>query len=314
MNSSEIYYNLLKEAQKEKIKINKETLLKTKKLYGNSLNEIIKKLERTDSYNQQWIKGQIEVLSKKLDEINKTIEDMAVKGITETSKIMTDVNGDFFSYLNKKYNLDIDPNLLESLYSTNQNVINKIVEGGLYKDNKSLSERIWNYSGKNINDVQNILLKGMIQKKPIQEIINELNVYTGGGNSNVAAIKRTYGNMNYNALRLLRTSLNHAFTETMKDECRYNPFVEGYKWELSGVHDQRMHGMTDICDEYANSDEYNMGRGVYPKNVDRYIHPNCLCIQTPYITKSMEDIADEINKWIKDEKNNGIDKWIRSSQ
>lgn len=306
-----LYYELLKKAQNDKLKVNKTTLLKTQKLYENSLNDLIKKLDSKETYNQQFIKAQIDTLRKELEGMNKVLEEVAVDGIKKTSFIASNINSDFFKTLNDKYNLGMDKNTLEGLLTANKNVINKIIGGGLYKDNKSLSERIWGYSQKNLNDIQDILLKGIVQKTPIKEICDTLKAYSsGGGNSKVAAINRAYGKMNSNALRLVRTSLNHAFVETMKDENRKNPFVEGYKWELSGSHSSRMHGMTDICDEYANSDEYNMGIGVYPKSADRYIHPNCMCIQVPYIPKELDDIALEINQWIKGKPNKGIDNWV----
>ena len=311
MSSNKKYYDLLKKAQDEKLSINKNTLLKTKKLYQKAINDLIKKINNTETFNQAFIKDQIKYFRKRIKEIDLKVEYMIEKGITDTSEIMTGVNGDFFSYINEKYNLNLDQDLIDSLYSTNEKVIKKIIEGGLYKDKLSLSERVWNYSEKNINDVQDILLKGMIEKKPLKEICDELSAYTGGKNSKVSSIKRTYGNMSANALRLVRTSLNHAFLETMKDECRYNPFVEGYKWELSSQHSIRMHGRSDICDEYANSDEFGLGEGVYPKNITRIPHPNCLCIITAYIPKNLDDIGAEIRRWIDGESNKGIDKWVK---
>ena len=35
-----------------------------------------------------------------------------------------------------------------------------------------------------------------------------------------------------------------------------------------------------------------------------------MCILTPYIPKELDDIALEINKWIKGESNKGIDNWV----
>ena len=114
----------------------------------------------------------------------------------------------------------------------------------------------------------------MINKKPLQDVVSNLKAYTGGGDTKVEAIKRTYGQMNSNALRLVRTSLNHAFIETMKDECRYNPFVEGYKWELSAQHYTRQIKRfgPDICDDYAAHEE-GLGTGVFDKRNLPIPHP-----------------------------------------
>lgn len=313
MNSNELYYNLLKEAQKEKMKISKTTLLKTKQLYESSINDLIKQLSNVSSYNKSWLNGQIDYLKKKIKDIDMTVEKMIRDGVTETSQLMTNVNGDFFSYINKKHGLDIDPNILESLYATNESVIAKIIEGRLYKDNKSLSTRLWNCSNKNLENIQDILLKGMVEKKSIKDICSELYAYTGKGNVKVPEIRRQYGDLSSNALRLVRTSLNHAFTETMKDECRYNPFVEGYKWTLSSSHFERQIKRfgEDICDTYSKHDE-GIGIGVFKKTNVPIAHPNCLCIVTAHIPKSFEEIGDEINDWIHGANNSGIEKWVNS--
>ena len=310
-----LYYRLLKESQREKLSINKKTLLKVKKLYEEESKKLISKLNNANEMNSQYINSYLEYVNKELKSLSKQIEKLTKQGIADTSQLMTEVNADVFSYIVKKYNLDIEPDILESLYKPNSNVINKIISGNLYKDNKSLSKRIWGYNRNNLNKIQEILIDGMVNKRPLQDITNTLSAYTGGGNTKVKAITSAYGQMDANSLRLVRTSLNHAFIETMKDECRYNPFIEGYKWELSAQHYTRQIKRfgPDICDDYANSDEYGMGVGIFPKNADRFSHPNCMCIILPYTTQSLEEVASEISMWVKGSPNKAIDRWVQKS-
>ena len=310
-----LYYRLIKQSQREKLNINKKTLLKIKKLYEEEGKRLADKLKTANEIDKKYINSYMKYVDKELKELGKQIEKLTKDGITDTSQLMTNINANLFSYINNKYDLGIDPDILESLYKPNLNVVNKIIDGNLYNDNKSLSKRIWGYNKNNLNKIQDILTDGMINKKPLQDVVSNLKAYTGGGDTKVEAIKRTYGQMNSNALRLVRTSLNHAFIETMKDECRYNPFVEGYKWELSAQHYTRQIKRfgPDICDDYANSNEYNMGVGIFPKNADRFSHPNCMCIILPYTTQSLEEVASEISMWIKGSPNKAIDRWVQKS-
>ena len=305
-----LYYRLLKESQREKLSINKKTLLKVKKLYEEESKKLISRLNNANEMNSQYINSYLEYVNKELKSLSKQIEKLTKQGIADTSQLMTEVNADVFSYIVKKYNLDIEPDILESLYKPNSNVINKIISGNLYKDNKSLSKRIWGYNRNNLNKIQEILIDGMVNKRPLQDITNTLSAYTGGGNTKVKAITSAYGQMDANSLRLVRTSLNHAFIETMKDECRYNPFVEGYKWIMSGAHSSRMPN-GDICDDYSSHDE-GIGIGVFKKNNIPMPHPNCMCVIIPYSEKPLETIGEEIGKWIKGEPNKGIDAWVES--
>ena len=310
-----LYYRLIKQSQREKLNINKKTLLKIKKLYEEEGKRLADKLKTANEIDKKYINSYMKYVDKELKELGKQIEKLTKDGITDTSQLMTNINANLFSYINNKYDLGIDPDILESLYKPNLNVVNKIIDGNLYNDNRSLSKRIWGYNKNNLNKIQDILTDGMINKKTLQDVVSNLKAYTGGGDTKVEAIKRTYGQMNSNALRLVRTSLNHAFIETMKDECRYNPFVEGYKWELSAQHYTRQIKRfgPDICDDYVNSDEYGMGVGIFPKNADRFSHPNCMCIILPYTTQSLEEVASEISMWVKGSPNKAIDRWVQKS-
>ena len=172
-----LYYRLLKESQREKLSINKKTLLKVKKIYEEESKKLISRLNNANEMNSQYINSYLEYVNKELKSLSKQIEKLTKQGIADTSQLMTEVNADVFSYIVKKYNLDIEPDILESLYKPNSNVINKIISGNLYKDNKSLSKRIWGYNKNNLNKIQDILTDGMINKKPLQDVVSNLKAY-----------------------------------------------------------------------------------------------------------------------------------------
>lgn len=84
------------------------------------------------------------------------------------------------------------------------------------------------------------------------------------------------GGVSYAAMRLARTEINNAFHFSTIRFTRENPWVRGYKWNLSGSH-----GRPDVCNQMADRDHDNLGRGVYKKaNVPGKPHPHCLCYLT----------------------------------
>jgi hypothetical protein len=106
------------------------------------------------------------------------------------------------------------------------------------------------------------------------------------------------GGVSYNALRLARTEINNAFHFSSIRYTRDQPWVEGYKWNLSGSH-----GSVDICNEYAQKNHDNLGRGVFKKSdVPGKPHPNCLC----YITT----VTAPPGKFERQLKNGSYDKYI----
>ena len=135
--NNKIYLQLLEEARKEKLKINKDTLLKTKKLYKEVIKDLQKRIKSTNNYNNKFVKAQIRILEQELREMDIILEREVTMAITDTSLLMSSVNADFYSMLDKEYNLHLSTDMLSSMYSTNNRVIQKIVGGGLYKDKRS---------------------------------------------------------------------------------------------------------------------------------------------------------------------------------
>ena len=79
----------------------------------------------------------------------------------------------------------------------------------------------------------------------------------------------------YNAQRLARTETAKAYGDTFFDSILKDDDIVAYQSILSP-----RHPVPDICDFYATSDLYGLGKGVFPKHTGAPYpyHPNCLCI------------------------------------
>jgi hypothetical protein len=140
---------------------------------------------------------------------------------------------------------------------------------------------------------------GALAKDQLYRTINSM-VASGSSWSELAAEARrfispfTQGGVGYAAKRLARTELNNAFHTTQIRTTLKNPFVEGYKWQLSGSHPR-----PDLCNVYADHN----GTGIFSKaNVPGKPHPNCLCFLL-YVTPSVEEFQ---NRFL----TGGYDKWL----
>lgn len=102
---------------------------------------------------------------------------------------------------------------------------------------------------------------------------------------------KVMGGVKYAAMRIGRTEVANAFHLTTIRNTREQPWVRGYKWNLSGSH-----GKPDVCNEYAEDDHDNMGAGIFKKaNVPGKPHPQCLC----YLTVASMSDSDFINAYNK---------------
>lgn len=315
-NSNALYNSLLKDAVNEKNKLTAKTLNKIIKIYESTADDLLKKASRSRGFTRAWTKDYERYIKYKILELNNELAKVSDSSIRTSAEIAASVQGDFLSYINNKYTLDIDKSMLEFAYTTNEKLIGQIIQGGFYKDNRSLSDRIWGYGNQNGKDIQYILTKGMAEQKSYLDIIKDLEKFLKSNTD--PDFKKTYTKLynrkvDYNAQRLLRTAMNHMFYVQNVSNAKNNPYAEAMHWELSAEHGTRQVDRfgEDECDDYANSDYYNLGQGNFPPDKVPVPHPNCLCIQTIVIPKSLDEIGRELGEWINGKDISYLDEWLK---
>ena len=315
-NSNALYNSLLKDAVNEKNKLTAKTLNKIIKIYESTADDLLKKASTSRGFTRAWTKDYERYIKYKILELNNELAKVSDSSIRTSAEIAASVQGDFLSYINNKYTLDIDKSMLEFAYTTNEKLIGQIIHGGFYKDNRSLSDRIWGYGNQNGKDIQYILTKGMAEQKSYLDIIKDLEKFLKSNTD--PDFKKTYTKLynrkvDYNAQRLLRTAMNHMFYVQNVSNAKNNPYAEAMHWELSAEHGTRQVDRfgEDECDDYANSDYYNLGQGNFPPDKVPVPHPNCLCIQTIVIPKSLEEIGRELGEWINGKDISYLDEWLK---
>ena len=315
-NSNALYNSLLKDAVNEKNKLTAKTLNKIIKIYESTADDLLKKASTSRGFTRAWTKDYERYIKYKILELNNELAKVSDSSIRTGAEIAASVQGDFLSYINNKYTLDIDKSMLEFAYTTNEKLIGQIIQGGFYKDNRSLSDRIWGYGNQNGKDIQYILTKGMAEQKSYLDIIKDLEKFLKSNTD--PDFKKTYTKLynrkvDYNAQRLLRTAMNHMFYVQNVSNAKNNPYAEAMHWELSAEHGTRQVDRfgEDECDDYANSDYYNLGQGNFPPDKVPVPHPNCLCIQTIVIPKSLDEIGRELGEWINGKDISYLDEWLK---
>ena len=307
---------MLKDAVNEKNKLTVKTLNKIIKIYESTADDLLKKASTSRGFTRAWTKDYERYIKYKILELNNELAKVSDSSIRTSAEIAASVQGDFLSYINNKYTLDIDKSMLEFAYTTNEKLIGQIIQGGFYKDNRSLSDRIWGYGNQNGKDIQYILTKGMAEQKSYLDIIKDLEKFLKSNTD--PDFKKTYTKLynrkvDYNAQRLLRTAMNHMFYVQNVSNAKNNPYAEAMHWELSAEHGTRQVDRfgEDECDDYANSDYYNLGQGNFPPDKVPVPHPNCLCIQTIVIPKSLDEIGRELGEWINGKDISYLDEWLK---
>jgi len=164
----------------------------------------------------------------------------------------------------------------------------------LWADGQTFSDRIWNLNKYTSEALDKIIGAGVSRgesavnlSKDIQNFL--INPTIDVGTSWTTAIQKSAtgrGTVHYNALRLARTEINNSYRETLILSNDANPITLGVKWNVSKSHAAKP-SSPDICDVWAELDEYGLGPGVYPAGRTPIDHPNGMC----YLTEVLRPAA-----------------------
>lgn len=147
---------------------------------------------------------------------------------------------------------------------------------------RALSTRVYHDFALTSGQVERTIRSGMVSGLSARELAKEVYVFIS---------PTTPGGASYAASRLARTEINNAFHQQQIAGAK-RPGVTAAKWNLSGSHPK-----PDICNQYADQDEFGLGPGMYPPDEvpPSKPHPQCLCFIT-YRTMNAREFRDALDR------------------
>src|SRR5690606_26010367 len=151
-------------------------------------------------------------------------------------------------------------------------------------------------------DIQYTINQAILQKKTAIELASDLEKFVKDPAKRGSNWWKAYPHLknkqvDYNAMRLARTSINHAYQTASIQSSNMNPFVEGIEWRSALIHGRTC----EVCMERHGK--------IYPIDDVPLDHPNGLCTMIPYIPKSLDEVAAELRNWIDGSTNQKLDIW-----
>lgn len=276
--------------------------------YSRRIENLSDKTNISSILRTQYLREYQEQLADELGKVNRRIESNIKSGMTQTAEAVLEEEVrrakelGFAGITGKYSNIPTD-------------VVETIISGQLYQSDWSLSSAIWGTNQKIHQDIQSIVARGIAQNKGVYEVAKDLETYVNPIARKTYRWARDYPGSNkvidYNASRLARTMMSHAYQEAFERSTEKDPWVEAYKWNTG--HNLRV---CPLCMERAENDEYGLGAGVYPKNEVPLDHPNGQCFLTIVQTKNANDVANDLANWYNDkgdkQMNNLIDEFAYS--
>lgn len=222
------------------------------KIYEDTIENLASKATeaKDKSLTKRWLLDYQKALEAEKAKLEHKLNTTIRKGIEQAAKEGPKTDIDLFKRAQAKAGIDLGPHFTEMFSQVPKDVIRPIITGELYKDNRSLSDRIWSYTNDLGEDIDYIIKQGMVEKKSAVELAQDLERFVKDPAKRPTNWGKCYPNLrtkkvDYNAMRLARTSINHAYQTSTIQSASMNPFVEGIEWQSALIHGRTC----DLCRE-----------------------------------------------------------------
>lgn len=272
---------------------------------ARSLSEQLKRAKK-DSLTERWLRTYLQAVNDEIRHLNDDIELAIMDGARATAQARAAAEAQWLARAAEL--AGVDDSFAQVLANVPTDALRAMYDGKLYTDGRMLSSRIWNATGRLEGNISEIIQQGAAQKQSPLELARQLEAYVNPKAACPVSWHRVYPDIpfdrkvDYNALRLARTSIIHVAWAADKASAQKNPLCRGLQWRLSDTHCYRQVEVAgeDVCDEYARHDE-GLGIGVYPVERVPFPHPQCLCYRTE-VLPTLEESADMLRRWARGER------------
>lgn len=278
--------------QQEDIKRMYENLAKQAKKAAENL----KGKTNVSSVLRQWYLNNLaNQLNEASQSLGKELEQKIRGAIQDTAEGVVEAQRDFLSKIGM-------PDVSSAFSHVPRDIVEAVVSGNVYGGNWTLSGSIWGISNKTSSDINRIIAEGIAQNKSVYDIAKDLEAYVSPSAKKPWDWGKVYPGTNkvidYNAQRLARTLVSHAYQQSLVNTCAKNPFVTGFKWR--SAHTART---CELCNERDGT--------IYPKNDLPLDHPNGICTFEAVIPDSYDNIVDRLASWVNGKEDPALDAYAQ---
>ena len=267
-----------------RIAANKKNQIRIKKLYFDVAKDIRAKAESlkdNPNVSAQMERVRLQQLKfqtyEAFDDVGRTLEGYMKEGMRDVSAgIVVDV---------QKFLETSGLNIKEAYSHIPQEIVAAVSSGKVYGKGWSLSKAIWADNKKTKNDINEIIAKGIAENKSAYDIAKDLELYVRPDARKPWDWGKVYPGtkriIDYNAQRLARTLVTHAYQQSLIEMAKKNPYVTGVKWIASNSS-----RVCELCQERDGK--------IYALKDVPLDHPNGMCTQVVVLDRSPKDIAKDL--------------------
>lgn len=275
----------LNTADGTRVELTKQQQKEIEDLYRRVAKNIAKEAEKipritSDAMRQQYLKKLQKQVDDQLEKLGEEIQGTITHNMALTTQAMVSANQQALE--------SVGLYIRGAFSHVPDDIVRLVSSGKLYSGNWSLSKAIWGNTQKTQKDINTVIAEGIAQNKSAYAIAKDLEKYVNPSAKKdwdwAKVYPGTSKKVDYNAQRLARTMVSHAYQQSFIRTTRKNPFVTKYKWVGSNSH--------RICPICAARDGQFFEKDELPLD-----HPNGMCTFVAVMDESMVDIADRIADW-----------------
>ncbi len=298
------YKEMALKARREVSKLTLAQQQEILKIYEDTIDNLAAKAAQSGkrSLTRRWALDYKKSLEEEKARLQKQLNITITQGVKQSADygIMADL--DLFKRAQAKAGIDLGDHFTDMFSQVPTDVIEPIISGELYKDHRSLSSRIWSYTDDLGDDLDYVIKQGIAEKKSAIDLAKDLERFVWEPAKRPTTWGKVYPRLmnkqvDYNAMRLARTAINHSYQTATIRSASMNPFVEGIEWQSALIHGRTC----ELCRDRHGQ--------VFPVDDVPLDHPNGLCTMLPVVTKSIGQIADELKAW-QEGNNPELDSWF----
>lgn len=288
-----------------------------------NLNESIKKRNQLSKTRQKEIESFYKRLAKQVSKESEGLDKITFKAqylkriekelITQVATFNTELTKDLKNDMIKTAEAVVKDNQswidktglgIKAAYNhIPAETVESILTGQVYNAKWSLDSTIWQDTKKFSKDINKVIAEGVALNKSTYDIAKDLEMYVDPSAAKPWDWNKVYPGVkkqiDYNAQRLARTMVQHAYQQTLENTLKHNPFNKGIRWRSALITKRTC----QLCRDRHNQ--------IFPKGKLPMDHPNGLCTFIP-VMDDLEDVATELADWVNGKQNKGIDTWIKS--
>lgn len=294
----------LQDGEQARLTITKEQEAEISKLYHKVYLNLKKQMDAlplqgegttSQSLKKTYLNKLIKQLKAEYKSLGEGLEKQIKKGMKDVSSSMVQANGDWLQKVGIK---------IEGAYSfVPSDIVALVSTGKLYGGGWTLSKAIWGESQKHAHDIDTVVASGIAANKSAYDIAKDLEKYVNPSARKEWDWSKVYPGtskkVDYNAQRLARTMVSHAYQQSLLASTKYNPFVKGYRWR--STHSDRT---CELCNDRDGQ--------LYSANDLPLDHPNGMCTFIAELTGDLESVAGRLGDWANGADDPALDEWAKS--